>query len=144
MKQENWYLSNKVSFLSILLSSFDFHEKKFCGWICYKIIIFLQNFIEMSWLKNWWASTNPGKPGNPGKRGGFWIDLESLETKFSTCLSCKTWKISFDSHFLVFYVPSPSCLNWWFITPVTVVFWNRYATCWDQESTCQQESNQCV
>ena len=30
-KQENWYLSNKVTFLSIPLSGFDFYEKNFCG-----------------------------------------------------------------------------------------------------------------
>ena len=45
-KQENWHLSNKVTFLSILLSSFDFLEKKFWGRICYIIINFFEKFFS--------------------------------------------------------------------------------------------------
>ena len=43
-KQENWYLSNKVTFLSILSRSFDFCQNIFCGRICYVIIKFLAKF----------------------------------------------------------------------------------------------------
>ena len=46
IKQENWYLSNKVTFSSILLSSFDFHEKLVVGFVTW-LWIFLQSFIEI-------------------------------------------------------------------------------------------------
>ena len=43
-KTRKLILSSKVTFLSILLSSFDLHEKNFCGRICYKIIKFFTQF----------------------------------------------------------------------------------------------------
>ena len=53
IKPEDWYLSNKVAFLSILLSSFDFHEKHFCGRICNIIIKFLAKFHQNLFKKIW-------------------------------------------------------------------------------------------
>ena len=61
IKQENWSLINTVTFLSILLSSFDFHENFFCGRICYIIINFfaqfqwnlLNTFEVIAYISNW-------------------------------------------------------------------------------------------
>ena len=61
IKQENWSLINTVTFLSILLSSFDSHEKNFCGQICYIIINFfaqfqwnlLKTFEIIAYTSNW-------------------------------------------------------------------------------------------
>ena len=61
IKQENWYLSNKVTFSSILLSSFDFHENLLCGRICYIIFNFfakfhgnlLKKFEVIAYISNW-------------------------------------------------------------------------------------------
>ena len=54
-------MNNTVTFLSILSSSFDFHEKICCGWICYIIInIFakfhqnlLKKFEVIAYISNW-------------------------------------------------------------------------------------------
>ena len=53
--------TTKVTFLSILLSSFDFHKKKICGRICYIIINFfakfhwnlLKKFEVIAYVSNW-------------------------------------------------------------------------------------------
>ena len=59
--QENWYLNNKVTFLPLLLSSFDFHVNFFCSQICSIVINFfakfhrnlLQKFEVIAYLSNW-------------------------------------------------------------------------------------------
>ena len=51
IKQENWSLINTVTFLSILLSSFDFHENFFSGRICYIIIKFFASKSHRNLLK---------------------------------------------------------------------------------------------
>ena len=68
LKWENWYLSNKVTFLSILFSSFDFHEKKICGWICHIIIffsmhsmhfnVFIKKLSLINLLNLWWPDVH--------------------------------------------------------------------------------------
>ena len=61
MKQENWNLCSKVTFLLLHLSNFDFHEKKFCGQIFDIIINFfckfhrnlLKKFEVFAYISNW-------------------------------------------------------------------------------------------
>ena len=54
IKQENWYLSNEVTFSSILLSSFDFQKKKnLWSDLLYNYLFFCK--ISLNFVKEIWS-----------------------------------------------------------------------------------------